>query len=219
MKQSTSFFSETQQNELAEAVRKAEAATSGEIVPYVVRQSDSYPEAALRAGSLLALLSLAVFTVLRVMTDLWLPFSIFGVSIVAVISYGAAFGCAAIVPACRRWFISGRTMRERVEERASMAFLSEEVFATKNRTGILLFISLFEHQVRVIGDRGITTLVKQEEWDGVVSILVDSMKRGKPYDGLMAAIAECGRLLEHDQVTRQPDDTNELDDAVRFSDK
>ena len=38
---------------------------------------------------------------------------------------------------------------------AMAAFVEEEVFSTRDRTGILLFLSLFEHRVVVLGDSGI----------------------------------------------------------------
>ena len=213
------LFSEEDKKRIAEAVKEAETRTSGEIVPYVVGRSDGYPEAWLRGGSLFGFLVLFVFSVINIGTDWWLPFGIAEVGAFTVVVFGIGAALAAFVPTVRRAFIPDATEQQRVDERAAMAFLDEEVFLTRDRTGILIFISLFEHRVRILGDTGINELVKQEEWDEIVQIIVHAMKGGTPADGMLEAIWKCGHLLERRGVEIRPDDTNELDNRVRFSDK
>jgi putative membrane protein len=99
------------------------------------------------------------------------------------------------------------------------AFVAEEVFNTKDRTGILIFLSLLEHQVLVIGDSGINAKVQQAEWDSVVHTIVEGMKAHKPADGLIAAIRQCGELLHREGVAIKPDDKNELSDKLRTSER
>lgn len=213
------LFSEEDKKRIAEAVKEAETRTSGEIVPYVVGRSDSYPEAWLRGGSLFGFLVLFIFSVINIGTDWWLPFGIAEVGAFTVVAFGIGAALAAWVPVMRRAFIPDATEQQRVDERAAMAFLDEEVFLTRDRTGILIFLSLFEHRVRILGDTGINELVKQEEWDEIVQIIVQAMKGGTPADGMLEAIWKCGHLLERRGVEIRPDDTNELDNRVRFSDK
>ena len=83
-------------------------------------------------------------------------------------AFGAGMALTHFVPSVKR-LLAGRTLlRKRVSQRAAEAFIAEEVFDTRERTGILLFVSLFERHVLVVGDSGINTHVKQEEWDDVV---------------------------------------------------
>ena len=218
MKHPEQLFTEEDQKRIAEAVKKAELATSGEIVPFVVGQSDGYPEAPLRLGALFAFVLLFVFALLHMGTSIWLPFGIGETAIFAVLAFGIGMALSAFVPAIKRTTISAATMDQRVEERANMAFLAEEVFNTRERTGILLFLSLFEHRVRVLGDSGINAKVDQKEWDATVALIVDAMKAGTPADGLVKAIEKCGSLLETRGVEIRDDDTNELDNTLRISD-
>ncbi len=213
------LFSAQDKERLAAAVNAAEARTSGEIVPFVSGRSDSYPEAALRAGLLFAFVALFVFSLLAIGTTLWLPVGIPEVTIIAVGCFVLGAALAAYVPAFKRLFIPAGVLQQRVDEHAAMAFLDEEVFTTRERTGILIFISLFEHRVRVLGDSGINQKVRQEEWDEVVRLIVDAMKIGRPAEGLLQAIARCGELLERHGVEIRQDDTNELDNTVRFGGK
>ncbi len=213
------LFSEADKKRLADAVRAAEKNTSGEIVPFVAAQSDSYPEAWLRSGTLASFLLLFIFSVINIGSDVWLPVSIGEIVLFALLVFAAAGLAASYLPLVKRMFIPAAMMQQRVDERASMAFLEEEVFATRERTGILIFISLFEHRVRILGDSGINEKVQQAQWDDIVAIIVQAMKAGRPADGLHDAIEKCGALLGDSGVQIRHDDTDELDNAVRFSDK
>ncbi len=117
------------------------------------------------------------------------------------------------------WLIPNAIEQQRVDERAALAFLSEEVFRTRERTGILILVSLLAHRVAVLGDAGINARVEKKEWDDVVKLVVDGMKRGTPADGLVNAIARCGSILEQHGVEIRSDDTNELGDGLRMSDR
>ncbi len=212
------LFSEKDKKRIAEAVKEAEQRTSGEIVPFVVGRSDTYPETWLRAGSLLAFLILFLFAVADIGTDLWLPFGFSEASLIIIVAFGIGALLAAYIPAIKRLLIPGTMQQQRVDERAALAFISEEVFATRDRTGIMIFISLFERRVRILGDTGINAQVQQEEWDSIVRIIVDAIRNNAAADGMLEAIWKCGELLERKGVEIRPDDTNELDDRIRFSD-
>jgi len=210
------LFSEQDRQRLADAVKAAEQSTSGEIVPYIVGQSDTYPEALWRAGSLVGLSILCIFSVLYLATDLWLPFGIAEVAVFVIAGFALAVLVLALMPSLKLLLVPSSMLTQRVEERASMAFLAEEVFSTRERTGILLFVSLLEHRVRVLGDSGINAQVRQEEWDEIVKVIVAGMKTGRPTDALIEAIGKCGVLLEKRGVHIRPDDTDELDNTIRI---
>jgi putative membrane protein len=110
-------------------------------------------------------------------------------------------------------------MNHRVSQRAAEAFIAEEVFQTRDRTGILLFFSLLEHRVLVVGDSGINAKVEKQDWDDVVTTVIEGMKAGTPAEGLIKAIGMCGELLQRQGVRRRADDSDELSDGLRMSDR
>ena len=122
------------------------------------------------------------------------------------------------IPACKRFFAGNHTMNMRVHQRAAEAFISEEVFNTRDRTGVLIFLSLLEHKVVVVGDAGINAKVQQSDWDGIVGLIVAAIRARKPANGLVAAIAKCGSLLEQEGVAIRRGDTDELPDNLRIGD-
>ena len=110
------------------------------------------------------------------------------------------------------------TLDRRTRRRAAVAFLEEDVFKTRDRTGVLIFLSLFERRVVVMGDEGINRAVETADWQAIVDRLVGGIHEGRPGDALVEAIGECGKLLESKEVAIRPDDTDELSDELRRHD-
>ena len=67
--------------------------------------------------------------------------------------------------------------------------------ATKDRSGILIFVSLAERYARIIADDGIAARVPQPQWQGAVDALIAHMRDGRIADGFIAAIERCGDVL------------------------
>jgi putative membrane protein len=198
--------------EVEAAVREAERACSGQIVPVIVGESDSYPEAqwkgAVLGAFLASLLAAAVFE----FGNFW------GETLFAWIAAPAAAGgalgyLASRIPVLRRALVSRRAIEHRVEIRALAAFARHEVFKTRDRSGILLFLSLFERRVVVLADSGIHARVAPPEWDALVSGVVAGIREGRPAGALAEGIRVCGQVLVRHGLARRPDGPDELPDA------
>lgn len=209
------LFRETDLEAIQAAVRDAEAGTSGEIVPYVVSESDSYPGAVWKGTAFGALAGPAVALAAYLAAGLWGSHPAWWIALPGVAGAAAGYLVTAFVASLKRLLAGDDVMELRVRRRASVAFLEEEVFRTRERTGILLFLSLFEHRVVVLGDSGIHAKVGPGEWDGIVATLVEGIREGQPGEALAAAIRSCGDLLRRHGVERRPDDRNELPDDLR----
>jgi putative membrane protein len=98
---------------------------------------------------------------------------------------------------------------------AENAFLEEEVFNTRQRTGIMIFISFFEHEVIVMADQGISKVVDQKQWDMIVQDIIKSIRSGKIVEALENGIKQCGDILLEKGFRKTEDDTNELHDDLR----
>lgn len=209
------FFSGEDLAEIERRVREAERATGGEIVVYAVDASDDYPEAAwTAAASGAALLPLAAAALHRG-ADLWGGHWLVWMVLPALL--GAALGwlVAALLPGLRRRLVRDSDLVRRTDLRAAAAFVSEEVFTTRDRTGVLLFVSLFEHRVVLLADQGIHAAVPAGSWDSVVAGVVAGIRAGQPGRAVAEGVERCGRLLAEHCVPLRPDDDDELSDRVR----
>jgi putative membrane protein len=214
----SSLFSAADREHIAAAVREAESKTSGEIVPYVVGQSDSYEEAEWRCGALLGAATLAAFSIVYTYTSVWLPLNVAELVIAGLLMGGLGVILPKFVPPLKRVFAGNSLMERRVAQRAAEAFVGEEVFKTRDRTGILIFLSILEHKVLVLGDSGINVKVKPDEWHDVVRRIVAGIRSGKPAEGLIDGINQCGTLLQKHGVAIRQDDADELPDSLRTND-
>lgn len=188
------------------AVQEAERRTSGEIVPMVVARSSNYSGVRATAAALLAFAASVIVPAFLPDPWLWLP----PVQLVAFAAGFWLFGRAAFL----RPFLPAGVAAERVDRAAKLAFLEHNLHETRDRTGILIYVSLLEHRVEVLTDRGIDAVVEAGTWDGVVRHIVDAIHAGHPDRALIEAIGECGELLAAHFPPR-PDDTDELSNRLR----
>ena len=80
----------------------------------------------------------------------------------------------------------------------------------------MIFISFFEHEVIVMADKGISSVVDKSRWDEIVSDLIAHIREEKVVEGLEKAIARCSGILLEKGFTKSEDDTNELRDDLRL---
>ena len=74
-------------------------------------------------------------------------------------------------------------------------FLAKNLHLTRERTGVLIFVSLGERMAELIADEGIADHVDQHVWDKAMAALTEGMKRGDPEAGFAAAVGLCGDVL------------------------
>lgn len=210
------LFSPSDLERISQAVKEAERKTSGEIVPYVVDQSDQYEEAEWRGGALLGATALVGVAVLHLTSDTWHGLGPAEIGIIGLGAIGLGLMLTHRIAVLKRLLTGNETIEHRVAQRAAQAFISEEVFQTKDRTGILLFLSLMERKVLAVGDSGINEKVGQSEWEDVVTCITRGIGDGKAADGFIEAVQKCGQLLQKRGVSRRRKDENELSNKVRM---
>jgi putative membrane protein len=215
----TALFTEAHRRAISRAAANAEGSTSGEIVPYVVGACDDYREVGWKAAVIGGLIGGGGGLTMHYLGGIWggsLWFW-FILPTVALAFVGVLAG--RFSDWFRRLLIGGGVLDLRARQRAETAFLEEEVFATRDRTGILIFVALFERRVVVMGDAGINQAVPDGAWEHVVADLAAGIRARRPGEALEAAIAECGRLLAEHKVEIRTDDTDELPNELRIRDR
>ncbi len=205
-----------------EAIRKATAAgesrTAGEIVPYIVERVVDRDTARWRGAALGALGATLIAGLGNAFGDFWGGFGVWWITLPAVVGAGLGYLVSGFDAVGRRLIPEDQIDRW-VHLRAKAAFLEEEVFATRDRTGILVFLALFEHRAVILADEAIHRAVPQGEWQGLVDDLIVGIKAKRAAAALVEAITRCGGLLEEYRVERRPDDEDELPDAPRIRER
>jgi len=201
------LFSEEEKQLIESAVQRAEKRTSGEIVPMLVDESYDYPRAEILGAGFFSLASAVSLSWAFFSESLWHFLWLF------VLCYFPFKLLIHNIPALRRRLIHPEEIMAEVEEKALVSFLEQGLHHTRDETGILIFISLFERRVHILADRGINNIVPENTWDGIVQTITDGMHRGETCHALCAAIDICGRLLEEHFPVKN-DDIDELSNLI-----
>lgn len=196
------FFAETTRRKIVEAVARAEAQTSAEIVVALRRASSPHRAAALLFGALCAVATLTTMMFLHVPFAPWA----FVVDVVIVFVVGA--WCARYVPALLRALSPSGERARLVEQAAAATFLARGVHRCKDRNGLLVYISMLEQRVAIVGDVGIDRGTLEH-----ARARANAALEAGDVDAFAAVIEGLGAELE-DRHPRRTDDVNELPDDL-----
>jgi putative membrane protein len=122
------------------------------------------------------------------------------------------YGLAGL-PAVRRALTPASRLAARVKVAAHSQFDALGLTHTRDRTGVLLYVSLAERRAQVLADTGIYAKAPPQVWDEVVGLLIAGLKRDAPADGFVDAVTRTGEILAACLPPRV-DDINELPDGL-----
>jgi len=207
------FLSNADRKKIEACVHEAESRTRGEIVVMVTPASHHYPMAGLLGASAFAL-PVAVALTPPLGSLFWAgPFNLWiflAVLIPLVLVFHEAVKRIHVL---RRWFIHAKEMEEEVREAAHIQFSRKGLYRTREGTGVLIYVSVFERRVWVLGDRTIDAKIPEEQWKAVAAMIIQAIQAGRPAEGICQAVAEVGRILQ-EKFPIRPDDQDELKNLI-----
>ncbi|MFM2423203.1 MAG: hypothetical protein RL291_1733 [Pseudomonadota bacterium] len=175
---------------ISAAIAHAETKTAGEIVAVVAADSAGYTHIPFLYAAMLALLVPWPFIFLT-----WWP-----VQWIYALQLIVFFLVAVIL--WPRWMriklVPKRQKVMRAHQRAVEQFVAQNLYTTRGRTGVLIFVSVAERYAEIIADAAIYAKVPQEKWQGIVDDLTVRIRRQETTEGFLDAVRETGALLaEH----------------------
>lgn len=207
------FLTDDERAQVTAAVKEAEKLTAGEIVVMIISASYHYPMANIIGATIFGLPLALIFATL---TGEWLWIG--GQNMWLLLGFLTVFFILfhEIVKRTlwlKRRFISEREFKEEVEEAAITHFFNQGLYRTRDETGVLVLISVFERKVWVLADKGINAKVHEGQWDNIVKMIVDGIKQKRQTEAICKAVEKIGHLLnEHFPI--KPDDTDELENVI-----
>ncbi len=209
-------FSTEDREKIKEAVAGLERESSGELVFYYAKKSDGYSEAAWKLPAIIGFVAVLIAAILAYLWQLPPMFTPFVLTMGIALLMLTVYIMAVLVPVIRVGFTPEAIVQHRVLTKARDMFLQEEVFATQERIGILIFMSELERKVVVLGDSGINKKIEDHDWNRVVELIVQGIKDKQPAQGIIQAVEACKQILLENNFVIKPGDTNELSDAIRI---
>lgn len=233
MSKTKKILNDAVKNKISETIAGVEKNTSGEIAVMVVEESDSYREASALGAVVFAALSAFCFSVILAVVlhhrSMWsfgtieylynlmnevVQYTSLWVFIPMMFALYFPFRALMnIFPGMKLLFVSKKREEESVRERTERAFYEKGLYRTRDETGVLIFISLLERRVWILGDRGINEKIPYGFWEKKAKELSDGMGKKKYDESICAVIRSCAdELVRHFPI--KPDDTNEIPNEV-----
>lgn len=216
-------FSKADIDLINKAAAHVETVSSGEVLTAVIKESSDYAFFELLFAIIGGFIYYAAAIVFHSSVaewidglfwnpQLWYVTAFYGAT--AIIVTGLLY-IIANIEGVDRLIVPRAYIGRAVHRRAMVHFIESGAVNTRDRTGILFFISLRERRVEIIADEGINAKVSADEWSTILQELLDAIKKGRAAAGLEKAVLDCAGILEtHFPV--KGDDTNELPDGIVF---
>ncbi|MDD1968585.1 hypothetical protein NPS29_24935 [Pseudomonas putida] len=195
------LLNEDEQRQVAQAVEAVERLTDAELVTVLAASADDYAYVPLIWAGLVALLLPGLIN----FYPGWLNAN------ELLLTQIATFILVALV--CRHPDVTSRLVPASVRHwragsLARRQFLEQNLHATANGTGVLIFVSEAERYVEIIVDDGIARHVDDLVWRSMVDVFTNQVRDGKVLEGFLGCIRSCGEVLADQVPVTQP--RNEL---------
>jgi uncharacterized membrane protein len=97
------------------------------------------------------------------------------------------------------------------------AFLFEKLkmHETKERNGVLFYVSVVDRKFAILGDAGINAVVPGNFWDEIKELVIRNFKMNRFTEGLSEGIIMAGNALKQ-YFPCKSDDVNELTNDISF---
>ena len=200
-----SLLNAQEQEQVAQAIARAEQNTDAELVTVLAAQADDYRYIALLWAGLAALLLPSLVTLFgegmsarQLLLAQWLTFLA-----LALLFRLEAMRLRLTPRAVRHWRAANLARRQ---------FLEQKLHHTEGDVGVLIFVSEAEHYVEILVDRGIASRIDDATWQELVDRFTCQVREGKVLQGFLDCIEGCGEVLRERVPVTQP--RNQLADRL-----
>jgi len=216
------FLTKEQKKKINSAVTKAEKKTQAEIVPVITDCSGRYDRSEDVFGLLLAVASVCGIWMYaqHVQVVEWgqVEYSYGLLPIVATIITGFIIGTsiASRVWAIRYLLTPHSEMKKCVAYGAQRAFHEFKLWKTTNSSGVLIYISLFERMVYVLGDKKVHKKFQQNDFEEIRDAIIQNLQKGQRCEALCEGIELCGEKLKANFPSNRSKKKNQLENHLRI---
>ena len=208
-------------DEIENAVRKAEEGTSGEIALAATAESSSYAFYELLSSLISGFILMISLLPLADQINAWLGRILWGSQSWHLVAFYIASYALLVtflyllfnIPFLDSLVVPSGAKKQAVSTRALRYFTESGVYATSEHSGILIYVSFFEREVRIIADQGLSEKVGGDLWNLIADEMKELLAKGKVKEAYLTAIERCAVLLK-EKFPSDGNNKNELADGL-----
>ena len=207
------YLNEAERSHLEQLIKESEHRTGAQIVIAVIGKCDHYPEIPWKAFSAGVVLSGLLVLLFSLLFPVWVTGVVILFSLAVIFGAGIILSTLTImVPWFARIFLPSHRRETETLQYAESLFLNHEHFATAERNGILIMVSLFERQVVIMPDKGLSRRLGKDVIESVIQEMKEPLKEHRVKDALVAGLNHLTGVLAA-QATAG-DASNALSDKI-----
>ena len=204
------YLTKDQQQEIIDLIKQVESKTNGEILPVIANKSTEAPFLFYFNLSVAIIIVLIIDSLLYMYTQLPMDSYIYSLLAAPILAF--------ILGKSEKWirFVIPKVYQQKcVDEKAMLSFYHNITEQTQFQTGVLIYVSLLEHQVEILADKAIAEKVPPETWQIIVDKFIERIKAGEFFEGLKQSLLDAAEPLE-EHFPKSEGNQNEIKNVVIF---
>jgi len=181
---------------LERSIARAEKLTGAQIVLAVIEKCDSYAEIPWKAFALGAAIAGFLVFIFDLLYSQWCSPVLVMISVFIILIAGIFTSLLSLyIPSFARFFLAEHRAETEVRQYAESLFLSRELYATRRRTGVLLLVGLFEHQIILLPDKGLRRRLSHKAMQNIIGQMKPVLSSGQVARALEIGLVKIVEIL------------------------
>ena len=203
----TNYFNDENRTKIGRVISRIESQSHAELVVIIKSRIQGYSEYPLVMGSVLAFVALTYFRFSPDFYDDWIIYAgtVLGFVLGAVLTGG--------IPGILRLLVGQKKLAKSAEIMARACFQKGGIHHTRDKTGVLIFIAIWEKQIVILPDRGVESAIPPGEWEKILKDFRGVFQAKNPANDLLAKLEGLLTVFSR-YIPQVKDDINELPDNL-----
>jgi putative membrane protein len=205
MKQFNSDF----KSKLYEIIEAIENNSMAEIVVVIKAKSGAYRDVSLWSalGFMFLLTTFLMFSPVE--------FDVYHIYVFSFLSFLLSYFLFELIKPLKRFFINKKRLKKNTEINARAVFQKAGIRFTAEKIGVLIYVSLFEKNVKIIADRGAFTMIPGEYWSRFKNDFNSIFKTNNVSDAFLNELSKTKEVFA-EYILPVENDINELPDDLEI---
>jgi putative membrane protein len=205
----SNYFNDEIRAKISRTISRIESQSHAELVVIIKSRIHGYSEYPLAIGTMLAFVALTYF---RFSLDFYADWVVYSGTVLSFV-LGAIF--TGGIPSLLRLLVGKKRLNKSAEIMARACFQKGGIHHTRDKTGVLIFIAVWERQIVILPDRGAELAIPPTEWEKIKQEFRGVFRTTNPANDLVAKLE--GLLTIFSQYIPQVvGDINELPDNLEI---
>ncbi len=205
----SNYFNDEIRGKIARLISQIESQSHVELVVSIKSRVHGYAEYPFFVGTVLAFIALTYF---RFSTDFYADWMVYTGTVFSFILGAIMVGG---IPVLHRLMVGQNRLRKFTEIMARASFQKGGIHHTVDKTGVLIFVAVWEKQIMILPDRGVESAIPPGEWEQIQQNFQEVFQSSNPASAFIAKLEGMSVVFSR-YIPQVDSDINELPDNLEI---